>query len=144
MASFNRVVLMGNLTRDVEIRHIASGTAVTDVGLAVNERRKTPTGEWVEEVNFFDVTLWGRNAEVAGEYLSKGSPMLVEGHLKQDKWEQDGQKRYKVKVIGERLLLLGRRSDGGGGGQDNNNNGATAYSEPALAATTVAVQEIPF
>ena len=73
MASYNRVVLMGNLTRDVELKYIQSGKAVTDVGLAVNDRRKTQSGEWVEETTFVDVTLWGRTAEVAGEYLSKGS-----------------------------------------------------------------------
>ena len=84
MASYNRVVLMGNLTRDVELKYIPSGTAVTDVGLAVNDRRKSPSGEWVEETTFVDVTLWGRTAEVAGEYLGKGSSVLIEGRLKLD------------------------------------------------------------
>lgn len=79
MASYNRVILMGNLTRDPELRYIASGTAVTDFGLAVNEKRKHATGELIEETTFVDVTLWARNAEVASEYLRKGSPLLVEG-----------------------------------------------------------------
>ena len=70
MASFNRVILLGNLTRDIEIRHLQSGTVVGDVGLAVNDRRKTASGEWVDETSFFDVTLWGRTAEVAAQYLS--------------------------------------------------------------------------
>ncbi len=75
MASFNRVILVGNLTRDPEVRYTPSGTAVCDIGIAVNERRKSSTGEWVEEVVYVDVTLWGRTAEVAGEYLTKGSPV---------------------------------------------------------------------
>ena len=75
MASFNRVILVGNVTRDPELRYVPSGMAVTDIGLAVNDRRKNATtGEWIEETTFVDVTLWGRTAEVAGEYLSKGSP----------------------------------------------------------------------
>ena len=110
MASFNRVVLLGNVTRDPELRYIANGTAVTDIGLAMNERRKTPSGEWVEETTFVDVTLWGRTAEVAGEYVTKGSPLLIEGRLKLDTWEKDGKKNSKLKVIGDRMQLLGSRS----------------------------------
>lgn len=110
MASFNRVILVGNLTKDVELRHIPSGTAVTDISLAVNERVKK-NDQWVDEANYFDVTLWGRTAEVAAMYLSKGSSVLIEGRLKQDKWEQeDGQKRSKVKIIGERMQMLGGKS----------------------------------
>jgi len=117
MASFNRVILLGNLTRDPELRYIASGTAVTDFGLAVNEKRKNANGELIEETTFVDVTLWARNAEVASEYLSKGSPALIEGRLKYDAWEtQDGQKRSKLKVVGERIQLLGTRGQGGGEG----------------------------
>jgi single-strand DNA-binding protein len=117
MASFNRVILVGNLTRDPELRYIPSGTAVTDVGLAVNDRRKTANGEWVEETTFIDITLWGRTAEVASEYLSKGSPVLIEGRLKLDTWEtNDGQKRSKLKVIGERMQMLSARGGGGAGG----------------------------
>src|SRR5690349_24685473 len=116
MASFNRVILLGNLTRDVEVRYLQSGTAVADIGMAVNDRRKGQNGEWVDETTFVDVTLWGRTAEVAGEYLSKGSPLLVEGRLKLDQWETDGQKRSKLKVVGERIQLLGSRGGGGGGG----------------------------
>jgi single-strand DNA-binding protein len=107
MASFNRVVLVGNLTRTPELRHIPSGLAVTDIGLAVNDRRKSANGEWVDEVTFVDITLWGRQAEVACEYATKGSPLLVEGRLKLDSWESEGQKRSKLKVIGDRVVLLG-------------------------------------
>lgn len=121
MASFNRVILVGNLTRDPELRYTQSGMAVTDIGLAVNDRRKGDNGEWIEETTFVDVTLWQRNAEVAGEYLTKGSPVLIEGRLKLDTWQgNDGQKRSKLKVIGEKMQLLGSRGGpGGGGGAEN-------------------------
>lgn len=116
MASFNKVILMGNLTRDVEIRYIPSGMAVAEVGLAVNDRRKGQNGEWVEETTFVDVTLWGRQAEIAGEYLSKGSPVLIEGRLKLDQWEKDGQKRSKLRVVAENMRMLGGKGGGGKGG----------------------------
>lgn len=122
MASFNRVILLGNTTRDIEVKYLQSGMAVTEVGLAVNDRRKGQNGEWIEETTFVDITLWGRTAEVAGEYLSKGSPVLIEGRLKLDQWETDGQKRSKLKVIGERMQLLGSRGGGGGGGRGQNQN----------------------
>jgi single-strand DNA-binding protein len=117
VASFNRVILMGNLTRDPEIRYTGGGTAVTDIGLAVNDRRKGSDGQWVDETTFVDVTLWGRTAEVAGEYLSKGSPVLIEGRLKLDTWQtNDGQKRSKLHVVCERMQMVGPRGAGGGGG----------------------------
>ena len=124
MASFNRVILVGNVTRDVELRYTPQGTAVTDIGMAVNDRVKKQ-GEWVEETTFVDITLWGRTAEVAGEYLSKGAPVLIEGRLKLDMWEQDGQKRSKLKIIGERMQMLGGRSGSGNsapGGQQHYSN----------------------
>ena len=110
MASFNRVILVGNLTRDVELRWTQSGTAVTELGLAVNDRVKR-NDEWVDETTFVDITLWGRTAEVAGEYLSKGAPVLIEGRLKLDSWEDknDGKKRYKLRVVGEKMQMLGGR-----------------------------------
>ncbi len=117
MASYNRVILVGNLTRDVDLRYTPSGTAVTEIGMAVNDRRKNQNGEWVDEPTFLDVTLWGRQAEVAGEYLSKGSSVLIEGRLKLDTWETDGQKRSKLKVVGERMQMLGGRGGGGRGGR---------------------------
>ena len=114
MASHNRVILLGNLTRDPELRYLQSGMAVTDIGLAVNDRRKNANGEWIEETTFVDVTLWGRTAEVAGEYLSKGSPVFIEGRLKLDSWEgQDGQKKSKLKVVCEKMQLVGTRGQGG-------------------------------
>ncbi|WP_425399067.1 single-stranded DNA-binding protein [Aeoliella sp.] len=108
MASFNRVVLMGHLTRDPELRFTAGKKAVCDVGLAVNDRYRKED-EWVETVDFFDLTFWGRNAEVVNEYLTKGSPILVEGRLRQETWEKDGQKRSRVKVQVDQLKLLGSK-----------------------------------
>lgn len=115
MASFNRVILLGNLTRDPELRYIPSGTAVCDIGLAVNDRRKNANGEWVDETTFVDVTLWARTAEVASEYLSKGSPILIEGRLKLDTWEKDGKKNSKLRVVGERMQMVGSKGGSGGG-----------------------------
>lgn len=117
MASFNKVILVGNVTRDPEVRFTPGGTAVTDVGLAVNRFwMDKSTNERKEETTFIDVTLWGRTAEVAGEYLAKGRPCLIEGRLQLDQWDdkETGQKRSKLKVVGETLQLLGGRSDGGG------------------------------
>lgn len=134
MASHNRVILLGNLTRDPEIRYLQSGTAVSDIGIAVNDRRKNASGEWIEEVTFVDVTLWGRTAEVAGEYLSKGSPIFIEGRLKLDSWEtQDGQKRSKLKVVAERMQLIGSRGQGGpdGGGPRPAARQDSQYSQQA-------------
>lgn len=128
MASFNRVILMGNLTRDIELRYIQSGTAVTDVTLAINDRRKSQSGEWVEETTFVDVTLWGRTAEVASEYLSKGSPIMVEGRLKLDQWETEGQKRSKLRVVGEKMQMIGGTSPRSG---DAPSRPSSEYSEAA-------------
>jgi single-strand DNA-binding protein len=116
-ASFNRVILMGNLTRDVEVKYLQSGTAVAEVGLAVNDKRKdAKTNQWIEETTFVDVTFWGRTAEIAAEYLSKGSPVFVEGRLKYDQWETEGQKRSKLRVVCERMQMVGSKGGGGGGG----------------------------
>ena len=117
MADFNRVILMGRLTRDPELRYIPSGTAVAEFGLAVNDRRKNnQTGEWVEDTQFIDITLWARQAEIASEYLSKGSSVFIEGRLKFDKWEKEGQKHSKLRVIGEKMQFVGPRGAGGGAG----------------------------
>jgi single-strand DNA-binding protein len=116
MASFNKVILMGNLTRAPELRHIPSGLAVTDIGLAVNDKRKSASGEWIEEVTFVDITLWGRTAEIVCEYKTKGDSLLVEGRLKLDTWGEGDQKRSKLKVIGETIQFPGTRGSGRGGG----------------------------
>jgi len=122
MASYNRVILVGNITRDLELRYVSNGgIAVTELGLAVNDRRKTQSGEWIDETTFVDVTLWGRTAEIANQYLSKGSPVLIEGRLKLDTWETAGQKRSKLRVVGEKMQMLGGKgeSSGGGGGRSS-------------------------
>ena len=127
MASFNRVILMGNLTRDVEIKYLQTGMAVSEVTLAVNDKRKdAKTGNFIEEVTFVDVTLWGRTAEIAGEYLSKGSAMLIEGRLKLDKWETDGQKRSKLRVVCENMRMVGGRGGGPAGGGGGGSRGQAA------------------
>ena len=109
--SFQSVVLVGNLTRDPEVRYIPSGTAVCDLGLAINDRKKV--GEkWEEETLFVDVTCWGRTAEVCGEYLKKGAQILINGKLKMDNWEdKDGNKRSKIKVVCSEMRMMGSKAD---------------------------------
>lgn len=111
MASFNSVVLLGNCTRDIEMKYTQGGTAVCDIGLAVNERVKK-NDQWVDEPCFVDCTCFGRTAEIAGEFIEKGSPVLVSGRLKYEQWEADGQKRSKLKVLVDRLQLITTRSGG--------------------------------
>jgi single-strand DNA-binding protein len=128
--SFNKVILMGNITRDIEVRYTPSGTAVTDMGMAVNEKRKNANGKLIEETTFVDVTLWGRNAEVAGEYLGKGSPVLVEGRLKLDQWEtDDGERRQKLRVVCDRMQMVGSKRDGNGNGGGKSGGGKPASSQ---------------
>ena len=119
MASFNKVILLGNLTRDPELKYTPKGTAVAAIGLAVNRVYSNDQGEKQEETTFVDVELWGRTAEIANEYLKKGRPVLIEGRLRLDSWDdkQTGQKRSKLKVVGESMQLLGSREGGEGGGQ---------------------------
>ena len=125
MANLNRVLLIGNLTRDPEVRYTPKGTAVADLGLAINRVIGTEEGERREEVTYVDVTLWGRQAEIAQQYLTKGRPVFIEGRLQLDSWDdkQTGQKRSKLKVVGEHLQLLGSRG------------GAPGETEPGQAAT---------
>lgn len=119
MASFNKVILVGNLTRDPQVKYTTGGTAVTEIGLAVSRQWfDKQSNSRKEETTFVDVTLWGRQAEVAGEYLAKGRPVLIEGRLQLDTWDdrETGQKRSKLRVVGENMTMLGSRGDGGGGG----------------------------
>lgn len=124
MPSFNKVILMGNLTRDPELRHIQSGTALCSVGLASTRKYKQQ-----EETVFVDVTFWGKQAELVCEYCQKGSPLLVEGRLKQDEWEDKttGQKRSKIGVVAESMQFLGIGSKSGGQRRDNSQ---PQWSEP--------------
>ncbi|PYJ07113.1 MAG: single-stranded DNA-binding protein [Verrucomicrobia bacterium] len=154
MASFNKVILLGNLTRDPEVRYTPKGTAVTELGMAVNRVYTAENGEKREETTFVDVTLWGRTAEIAGEYLKKGRPVFIEGRLQLDTWDdkQTGQKRSKLKVVGEGLQLIGSRPGGGGGGGGGDEEGgssaprSTTRSAPPPKAAPSAPDddEIPF
>ncbi|MFZ4588131.1 MAG: single-stranded DNA-binding protein [Terrimicrobiaceae bacterium] len=116
MASVNKVMLIGNVTRDPEVKFTAKGSAVTDIGLAINRNYTLESGEKREEVTYIDVELWGRLAEIAGEYAKKGRPVFIEGRLRMDTWEDkaSGQKRSRLKVVGENLQLLGGKSGGSG------------------------------
>lgn len=123
MSSFNKVILMGNLTRDPQVRYTPSGSAVAELGLAVNRTWfDKQTNSRKEDTTFVDVTVWGRTAEVASEYLSKGRPVLIEGRLQLDQWQdkESGQNRSKLKVVCENMTMLssggGQRGGGGGGG----------------------------
>jgi single-strand DNA-binding protein len=152
MASFNKVILLGNLTRDPEVRYTPKGTAVTELGMAVNRVYTAENGEKREDTTFVDVTLWGRTAEIAGEYLKKGRPVFIEGRLQLDTWDdkQSGQKRSKLKVVGEGLQLLGGRpgGGGGGGGGGDEEGGSRPSSRPAAPPKAAASEpdddEIPF
>ena len=130
MASFNKVILMGNLTRDPEVKFLPSGTAVANFGLAMNESyTDQQTGEKKDSTCFVDVEAWGRQAEIVGEYFSKGRPILVEGALKYDSWEaEDGTKRNRLKVRLIRFQFVGRRDE------DEAGNGY-AEAQPAAAPT---------
>jgi single-strand DNA-binding protein len=118
MANLNRVLLIGNLTRDPEIRYTPKGTAVAEIGIAVNRVFTGEDGEKREEVTFVDVTLWSRLAEIAEQYLKKGRPVFIEGRLQLDSWDdkQTGQKRSRLRVVAENLQMLGARGEGDPGG----------------------------
>lgn len=128
MASFNRVILVGNLTRDPQVKYTPGGQAVSEIGMAVSRTWfDKNTNQRKEDVTFVDVTLWGRTAEIAGEYLSKGRPVLIEGRLQLDQWDdkETGQKRSKLRVVGESMQMLGSRQDGGGRGPSGSSAGSS-------------------
>ena len=131
MASYNRVILMGNLTRDPELKFLPNGNSVANFGIAMNERyTDRQTGEQKESACFVDVAAWGRQAEIVNEYLTKGSPVFLEGTLKFDTWEtEDGSKRSKLSVTAFRIHLIGGRRDG------NETGGDYADAQPAAAPT---------
>jgi single-strand DNA-binding protein len=119
MPAFNSVILMGNLTRDPELKHTSSGSAVCAFGIAINSKYKSKSGEQKEEADFFDIEAWGKTAELCSQYLKKGSPVLIEGRLKQDRWEDEsGQKRSKVKIVcnGVQFLSGGQKKEEDEGG----------------------------
>ena len=133
MANVNKVILIGNLTRDPEIKYTPKGTAVAELGLAINRFIPASDGnEKREETTFIDVTLWGRTAEVASEYAKKGQPIYIEGRLQLDSWEDktSGQKRSKLKVVGENIQLLGSKGGSGGGGGGGSRGGGDEDAPP--------------
>ncbi len=142
MANFNRVFLMGNLTRDVELKYTPSNQAVANIGLAVNRRYKTKdTGEQREETTFVDCEAWGRTAEVMNQYLAKGRPVFIEGRLKLDTWQdQNGGNRSKLKVVVENFQFVDSRGGGGGGGQQ----AAPAAASGGGQHEPVSEADIPF
>ncbi len=155
MASLNKVMLIGNLTQDPELRRIPSGTAVTTLRLAINESFQSKSGERVERTVYLDVDVWDRQAETCEQYLSKGSPVFIEGRLQMDTWDdkETGQKRSRLKVRAERVQFLsaGGRREGGGGSsgarndmsmQDTAPPAASSYEDPLSKSADD--EEIPF
>lgn len=132
MANVNKVILIGNVTRDPEVKFTPKGSAVTDVGLAINRNYTLDNGEKREETIFVDVELWGRLAEIAGEYAKKGRPIYIEGRLRMDTWEDkaSGQKRSRMKVVGENLQLLGGRPGGASSGGGDYEGGGQSEQRP--------------
>jgi single-strand DNA-binding protein len=134
MADVNHVILIGRLTRDAELKYTAGGQAVCKFSLAVNRRRKSGD-QWIEEANFFDVVLWGRSGEAINQYLVKGKQIAVEGELRQDRWEQDGQNRSKVEIMANNVQLLGGGAGSGGGNASGGYSNAPASQERRSGAS---------
>lgn len=142
MANLNKVYLMGRLTRDPELRYTPKGTAVADLGMAINRYRGGGDGgERTEETTFVDVTLWGRQAELANQYLVKGREVFIEGRLQLDSWEDksSGQKRSKLKVVGEGMQFIG--GPGGGGGQGGDGGGQGGFQSEGGGSQATAPRE---
>jgi single-strand DNA-binding protein len=150
MASFNKVILLGNLTRDPELRYTPQGSAVCEFALALNYvYTNKQTGQKVEEVSFIDIVAWGKTGEICAEYLKKGRQVMIEGRLKQDRWEaQDGKKMSKVRVTAENVQFVGSRpeggSGGGGGGGPKGGGAAPAGGGPDDGPPPGAEEDIPF
>jgi single-strand DNA-binding protein len=147
MASLNKVMLIGNLGKDPELRYTASGSAVASFSIATTEKFKGKSGDWEEKTEWHNIVLWGRQAEIAGEYLSKGKTVYIEGRLQTRKWQdRDGRDRYTTEIVGERMQMLSGRGEGGGGGrreggrQAGNEEYAPTYEEPVFNAD----DDIPF
>ena len=155
MASLNKVMLIGNLGKDPELRYTAGGTAVASFSLATSDRIKGKDGNWEEKTEWHNITLWARLAEIAGEYLSKGKTVYIEGRLQTRKWQdKDGKDRYTTEIVGEKMQMLSGKGEGGGQGQgqrqggggsrggyqDHNQGGGSTYEEPVFNPD----DEIPF
>ena len=143
-ANINRVVLVGNLTRDPEVRQTPSGTSVCSLRIAVNSRRRDESGQWTDKPNYFSVSVFGNQAESCAQYLSKGRPVAIDGRLDWREWQtQDGQKREAVEIVAESVQFLGSRSDGdlGGGGNQFVPAGASSGADADFQGTD---DDIPF
>jgi single-strand DNA-binding protein len=148
MASLNKVMLIGNLGKDPEVRYTAGGTAVASFSLATTEKFKGKNGEWEEKTEWHNITLWARLAEIAGEYLSKGKTVYIEGRLQTRKWQdKDGKDRYTTEIVGEKMQMLSGKGEGGGnnarpsgGGRPYQDNQTSSYQEPVFNPD----DEIPF
>jgi single-strand DNA-binding protein len=144
MANINRVVLVGNLTRDPELRHTPSGTPVCKLRLAVNTRQKDASGNWGDKPNYFDVTVWGNQGESCAQFLAKGRPVAVDGRLDWREWDaQDGTKRQAVEIIADTVQFLGSREGGGGAEPQYVPAGAAAATEADFAPSATD-DDIPF
>jgi single-strand DNA-binding protein len=145
MADINRVVLVGRLTRDAELKYTSGGQAVCKFSIAINRRRKSGD-QWEDEANFFDIVLWGRQGEALNQYLLKGKQVGIEGELRQDRWQQDGQNRSKIEIVASNIQLLGSGGQSGQGGQGSYQNereqGGPASSEVPQADDFT--DDIPF
>lgn len=146
MASFNKTILVGNLTRDPQVKYTTGGTAVAEIGLAVSRQWfDKQANQKKEETTFVDITLWGRLAEIAGEYLAKGRPVLIEGRLQLDTWDdkETGKKRSKLRVVGETMTMLGSKGDGGGsrGSSESGDDGGAGFGD---GPPDTSQDEVPF
>ena len=140
--NINRVIVVGNLTRDPELRQTPSGMAVCSLRIAVNTTRKDETGQWVDKPNYFDVTVWGQQGENCAQYLSKGRPVAIDGRLEWREWEQDGNKRQAVEIVADNVQFLGGRQDAEGGSPAYVPAGAASSGEDF--PTSPADDDIPF
>jgi single-strand DNA-binding protein len=145
MASFNKVILVGNLTRDPELRYTPKGTAIAKIGMAVNRVWTNEAGEKKEEVTFVDVDVFGRTAENVGQYMRKGSPILIEGRLRLDQWDdkQTGQKRTKLGVVAETVQFLGAARGDAGGARGGEGAAESAPRSRPPGASSPAVGSAP-
>jgi single-strand DNA-binding protein len=150
MASLNKVMLIGNLGKDPEVRYTTAGTPVASFSIATSEKFKNKAGEWEERTEWHNITLWSRLAEIAGEYLAKGKTVYIEGRLQTRKWQdRDGKDRYTTEIVGEKMQMLGGKGEGGGGGRQGGGKPAAeeaghgaqqSYEEPVFNPD----EDIPF
>ena len=141
MASLNKVMLIGNLGKDPEVRYTTAGTAVASFSMATTEKFKSKSGEWEDRTEWHNVTVWGRLAEISGEYLSKGKPVYIEGRLQTRKWQdREGVDRYTTEVVAEKMQMLGGKN-GGSGNASNNGNGGTGGGQGVSGGS---IEEPPF